>query len=77
MLRGRFWVEVALGSFTAILTAVTLISREWIELVLRVDPDHDTGLLEWLIVVTLATATLLFSLLAHAEWKHTLVDATE
>lgn len=75
-LRSRFWGEVALATVTAILTVVTLISREWIELVFRVDPDQGSGLLEWAIVFALAAATLIFSLLAHAAWRQTAASSS-
>lgn len=70
-MRIRFWVEAALAATTAVLTIVTLISREWIEIVFGVDPDGGNGALEWVIVITLAASTLLCSLLAHAEWRQT------
>jgi hypothetical protein len=68
-IKNRFVIEAALASGTAVLTLVTLISREWIEVVFHVDPDAGSGLLEWAIVVALAAATLLFSLLARADWR--------
>ena len=37
--RRRFWVEVILGSISLALLALTLITREWIELLFGVDPD--------------------------------------
>ena len=40
VLRSRFWVETALGSVTAILAVVTVISPEWIEVLFGVDPDE-------------------------------------
>ncbi|HEU4426506.1 MAG TPA: ABC transporter permease [Pilimelia sp.] len=70
----RFWIEAALAATTAILAIVTLISREWIEIVFHVDPDQGSGLLEWAIVIALGSATLLFSLLARAEWRHAMAD---
>jgi len=67
--RARFWWEMSLGVTTAAFAVITLISREWIEVVFRVDPDRGSGLLEWAIVVALAVATAVFGLLARAEWR--------
>jgi hypothetical protein len=67
-LRNRFWVETVLGSATTILTAITLISREWIEIVFGVDPDHGNGALEWMIIAVLAAASVAFGVLARMEW---------
>ena len=69
-LRARFWVDTVLGSLTAILAMVMMISRECIELVFGVDPDRGSGLLEWAIVLAFAAATLICGILARAEWKH-------
>jgi len=67
--RVRFWIEVILAAVTAALLLLTLISREWIEEVFGVEPDADSGALEWAIVIALAVAMVAFSLLARAEWK--------
>jgi hypothetical protein len=61
--------EIAPAMATGVLAIVTLISREWIEIVFGADPDHGTGVVEWLIVVALAATTLTFGLLARAEWR--------
>jgi hypothetical protein len=73
--RTRFWVESALTVLTFVLTIVTLISREWIEIVFGWDPDGGSGLLEWGIVVALAVATVGFGLLARAEWRHAAAES--
>jgi len=65
----RFWIEVALALVTAGLFVLTLVSREWIELLLGVSPDGGDGSLEWAIVGVLLVATLTFTLLARAEWR--------
>ncbi len=65
----RFWVEAGLAAFSAVLLLVTLVTREWIELVFRVDPDHGNGSLEWLIVAVAIVATITFSVLARLEWQ--------
>jgi hypothetical protein len=71
-LRSRFWVQVGLGSVTAALTVITIISREWIEVVFGVDPDHGSGVVEWGVVVALGAATVLLVLLARVEWQQAL-----
>lgn len=67
--RARFWWEAGFGLATAGLAVLTLISREWIEVVFRVDPDRGSGLLEWAVVVAPAVAAVVFGLLSRAEWR--------
>jgi hypothetical protein len=61
----------------AILTVVTLISREWIEVLFHVDPDAGSGVLEWATVVALAAATLMFGILARTEWRRAAADPSQ
>ena len=65
----RFWVEVALASITGVLALLTLIWRDWIEIVFGFDPDHHNGSFEWLIVAVLLAAAVVFSVLARRAWK--------
>lgn len=67
--RIRFWIEAALALLTATLFVLTLISREWIEVLFGVDPDGGDGSLEWAIVSVLLAATVVFSGLAGIEWR--------
>ena len=67
--KARMWIEAGLAAATGILTVVTIISREWIEFIFGVDPDHGSGALEWALVVVLAAATIGFILAARAEWR--------
>ena len=68
-LRLRFWVEAGLGTVTALLFVVTLVRRDWIEIVFSVDPDQGSGLLEWSIVGILLFATIVLFILARYEWR--------
>jgi hypothetical protein len=68
-LRRRFWIEVSLALFTGILALITLLSREWIEVVFHVDPDEGSGSLEWLIVALAAATAVIFAVMARVEWR--------
>ena len=54
---------------SALLLILTLITKEWIELLFGVDPDRGSGAAEWLIVSVCATVGLTCSLLARLEWR--------
>jgi hypothetical protein len=67
--RRRFWVEAGLSAATAVLAVVTLISREWIELLTGWDPDHGNGSLEWAVVA------LTSGVVARAEFTSPATEA--
>ena len=68
-MRKRFWIEAGLAVGSGFLLLLTLVNGEWIEASFRVDPDGGSGSLEWLIVVALLGASLVFGLLARVEWR--------
>ena len=65
----RMWLELILGSITGVLCLITLLSKEWIEIVFGLDPDGGNGMLEWLIVGGLLAATITLFVLARLEWR--------
>jgi hypothetical protein len=68
-LRLRFWLESVLGSACLVLMIITLISREWIEILFGVDPDGGNGIVEWGIVGALAVGTFAAGGFARQEWR--------
>jgi hypothetical protein len=68
-MRRQFWVTVGVGGFSALLAVVTLISREWIELIFGVDPDNGDGSLEWAIVIGAGAIAACCLAWARIEWR--------
>lgn len=66
--RRRYWIELGLAIVTGALLVLTIITREWIEIVFGVDPDGGSGALEWAIVAGLAVLTLASTVAARREW---------
>jgi hypothetical protein len=69
-LRLRFWGEAILGLTGLALAVATIFRREWIELLVGVDPDHGNGSVEWLVVGVLLLASISFAVAARLEWRH-------
>lgn len=67
----RFWLEAGMAIVTTILFLITLVQRDWIEVVFGVDPDSRSGTLEWLIVGALLIVTIALVTLASYEWRRT------
>jgi hypothetical protein len=68
-LRRRFWLETGMAIVTSILFVITLVQRDWIEIVFNVDPDQRSGALEWLIVGAFLVVTITLFTLASYEWR--------
>ena len=68
-LRPRFWLETSLAAVTSILFVITVVQRDWIEIVFGIDPDNRGGALEWLIVAALLAVTIMLFTLASYEWR--------
>jgi len=66
--RPRIWVEVAAAALAGPLAVLTMFWPDWIETVLRVDPDQGSGALEWAVVVGLALVAVVAAFMARREW---------
>lgn len=65
--RTRIWIEAALASLSGIFFLLTVLGKNWIEIILGVDPDNGSGLSEWKIAVGAAVLTVVFVVVARIE----------
>jgi hypothetical protein len=68
-LRRQAKIEAGVAILAAALLVLTLVTREWIELLTGWDPDGGSGALEWLIVAVLAVIAIALSLRARSDWR--------
>jgi hypothetical protein len=68
-MRARFWVEVVLAVGSGASLVLTLVSKEWIELLTGLDPDQGSGSAEWAIVAVSALLLITFATLSRYEWR--------
>ena len=66
----RFRATASLAGGSLLVLVMTLVWKEWIEIVFRVDPDRGSGAAEWLIVALAGLATVVFVVLARGEWRN-------
>ena len=69
--------ESALACLSALLAVTTLLWRDWIELVFRVDPDRGSGVLEWAVVGACVAMSVAFAALARREASKPLARLTD
>jgi hypothetical protein len=67
--RARFWLESAAAVAGTALFALTLVQREWIEVVFRVDPDRGSGALELAVAAVLLLFSAACAVLARGELR--------
>ena len=65
----RFWLETAACGISIVLFGLTAGWPDWIEVLFRTDPDHDSGRVEWLILTISLATSLWFAMLAWREWR--------
>ncbi len=67
----RFWLEATIAVVGMLLFALTLVTREWFELLTGIDPDGGSGSLELLIAGSLLAIAATSAFLArrtHRRW---------
>jgi apolipoprotein N-acyltransferase len=72
-MRGRlrifFYLEAMAALIGVALLALTLVWRNWIEIVFGVDPDRNSGLAELAVIALCVAIALACSLGAGWEWR--------
>jgi hypothetical protein len=62
-------VQLLLCASSLIATVLTVAYPTWIEMTLGLDPDHDSGLVEWLALLVTASAAALSGLRARRNLR--------
>ncbi|MDQ6688608.1 MAG: ABC transporter permease [Actinomycetota bacterium] len=67
--RRGFRTRATLGSLTLLVTVITAVWPDWLEAVLRVNPDGGNGMAEVAIVFLLAAVSIGFFATAWTSWR--------
>ena len=65
----RVQLEMSVALCTGILGILTIVRPDWIEALTSWDPDHQNGIVEWIVVGGLLAVALVMSLAARHHWK--------
>jgi hypothetical protein len=65
----KFWVETAMGLFSAVLLAITVLVPEWFERLFDSTPDAGDGSTEWRLALSLAAISVVLFGFAGRTWK--------
>jgi len=68
-IRQRFYFEAALAAASLLLLLVTLLWKDWIEILFRVDPDAGNGAVEYIVCLALLVTAAASGWLARTEWR--------
>jgi hypothetical protein len=67
--RLRVWLSIGTAVLAFVLALVTVVWRDWIEIVFGMEPDAGSGALEWAIVAGLLATSGALTLVARHEHK--------
>jgi hypothetical protein len=56
-----------------VLFLLTIVRRDWIEVMFGVDPDRHSGSFEWLVISSVLALTVVSFSLAALEWRRAVV----
>lgn len=73
----RAALESVIALCAGSLGLVTVVWRDWIEILTGWDPDHHNGAAEWLIVAVLLTVAAVAGVAARRDWRALAATAAE
>jgi hypothetical protein len=62
-----FWIEASLAAVSGVLCSLTVVWKDWIEILFGFDPDRHDGSLESLVALGFLTIAVGFAALARRE----------
>jgi hypothetical protein len=68
-IRRRFLVELGFAGASGLLTAMTVVAPDWIELLFGIEPDAAGGTLELAMTAAMIAITVGLGTLARLEWR--------
>jgi hypothetical protein len=71
-----FWVQAFFALLAALLCALSVVRRDWIEAILGVDPDGGSGVVELTLTTSLFVSAVLFGYFARRFWRKTRVGGS-
>ena len=67
--RFLYWIEVGAALLSAFLAVLSVLWKDWIELLFDVDPDNGSGALEFGLALAFAAVALILSLVARRQHR--------
>jgi hypothetical protein len=67
--RGRLWSEIILAIVTLVLAILTIVVRDWVEIIFGVEPVEGSGWFEVAVTGILALLTVGLGVAARLEWR--------
>jgi hypothetical protein len=67
--RPIFWAESVLSCIAGVLALLTAVWPDWIERLTGLQPDAQSGSLEWILAAGCGLAAVLLGTLARREWR--------
>jgi len=58
-----------LAVLSCVVLVIALVRKDWVEYVIGVEADKETGAIAWMVALLAAIAAVTFSVIARLEWE--------